>query len=210
MANDKCDICGDENSYRYYTKDGNRLCNKHYQQIIRHGKILKRTRFDKNSFIEKENYLIMELFDSHGIKTGETIIDKDMKEKISHIKWYKRVNKKSEYTYGKINRKTIMLHRYILFGDNDTSINPVDHIDGNGLNNLKSNLRECLHKENIRNMHKEKVIGVSFSKERNKWVAQITVDYKHIHLGRYALYEDAVNARLKAEKLYFKEFSSQN
>ena len=43
-------------------------------------------------------------------------------------------------------------------------------------------------------------------KNRNKWIAQITVNYKNIHLGRYENIEDAIKARKEAEVKYFGEY----
>lgn len=51
--------------------------------------------------------------------------------------------------------------------------------------------------------------GVMWSKCCNKWVAQITVNYKNIHLGTFEDKEDAIKRRLKAEKEYFKEYAPQ-
>ena len=90
----------------------------------------------------------------------------------------------------------------------------IDHIDRNKLNNRKNNLRVTNDYGNARNTSLAKnntsgIIGVSFVSDRNKWVAQITVNYQNISLGRYINKEDAIVARLKAEKEYFGEFAPQ-
>lgn len=46
-------------------------------------------------------------------------------------------------------------------------------------------------------------------KEKNKWVAQITIDYKTKRIGGFNDKNDAITARLKAEKEYFGEFAPQ-
>lgn len=48
----------------------------------------------------------------------------------------------------------------------------------------------------------EKHRGVSFDKRNNKWIAFIKVDGRHKTIGRYIKFEDAVKARLEAEKIY--------
>ena len=48
-----------------------------------------------------------------------------------------------------------------------------------------------------------------FDKRRRKWVANITYNNKRLHLGRYALKEDAVRARLSKEVELFREFAPQ-
>jgi len=65
----------------------------------------------------------------------------------------------------------------------------VDHIDGNGLNNRRSNLRICTQAENLRNSPGRSVSsrfkGVSFDRRRNKWAACISHDNRTIHIGHF-------------------------
>ena len=86
----------------------------------------------------------------------------------------------------------------------------IDHKDQNELNNQKYNLRVITHSQNIfnvklRNNNTSGVRGVYFETKKNKWYSKIEVNYKHIHLGYYEKFEDAVNARQRAERRYFKE-----
>lgn len=83
----------------------------------------------------------------------------------------------------------------------------IDHINGDGTDNRWCNLREVTHAENSRNLKLSSrnttgVVGVSWSKSRNKWVASINVKGKTKFLGRFNELSDAVNARKEAEKLY--------
>lgn len=55
-----------------------------------------------------------------------------------------------------------------------------------------------------------KIAGVTFRKDRNKWLAVITKDFITHHLGLFIEYEDAVAARLEAEKLLYGEYSAKN
>jgi hypothetical protein len=48
------------------------------------------------------------------------------------------------------------------------------------------------------------VKGVVWDKENNKWRAQIGLQGKHIHLGRYSDLEEAIRVRKEAEEKYFK------
>ena len=89
-----------------------------------------------------------------------------------------------------------------------------DHINRNPLDNRKENFRKATHQENIRNSSKPKnntsgFIGVSQNKTEDKWRAYIKVDYKQISLGGFADKNDAIKARLEAEKKYFGEFAPQ-
>ena len=104
-------------------------------------------------------------------------------------------------------RKAVRMHVWLGFKG-------YDHIDRNELNNRKSNFRKATAKENARNGSKRRTntsgfIGVTWNKNRQKWVAQITVDYKNIGLGYFANKEDAIRARLNAEAKYFGEFAPQ-
>jgi hypothetical protein len=91
----------------------------------------------------------------------------------------------------------------------------VDHINGNTLDNRKNNLRICTNRENISNRTKlgtnntSGILGVRFDNRRNKWYADIQYKGKCIFLGYFNIKEDAIKARIDAEKLYFKEFKSK-
>ena len=84
----------------------------------------------------------------------------------------------------------------------------IDHIDRDRLNDKIENLRLVTHVQNnqnksIRSDNKSGVTGVSWNKARQKYVARITKNGKHIHLGFFSELEDAIAARQKAEKELF-------
>ena len=76
-----------------------------------------------------------------------------------------------------------------------------DHINGDGLDNRRENLRVATPAQNGRNRHRRKrntssrYLGVTWHTARGKWGAQITVNYKHIHLGLYVTEMAAAQAR---------------
>lgn len=98
----------------------------------------------------------------------------------------------------------IELHRWIMgFPDGY-----IDHINNNNLDNRKENLRIVTNSQNLLNAkvridNKSGHKGVYFDKKRNKWVAEIKVNYKKISLGRFNLLDDAIKVRKQAEKKYF-------
>ncbi|HAR45060.1 MAG TPA: endonuclease [Nitrospiraceae bacterium] len=115
-------------------------------------------------------------------------------------------------------RKTIYMHRVILgAGPHEM----VDHINGDGLDNRKANIRKCTHAENQRNIHARNSIcgfkGVT-KVQRNyqlkkPWVACITVGCKQsrrIHLGYFENPVDAAHAYDHAAQKYFGEFANCN
>lgn len=87
----------------------------------------------------------------------------------------------------------------------------IDHRDRNGLNNSVVNLRESTLQQNAWNrspgtMNKSGVIGVTKIKG-DRWQASIEVDAKRISLGRFDDKDEAIAARVEAERLYFGEFA---
>lgn len=82
--------------------------------------------------------------------------------------------------------------------------NDVDHIDRDRINNKWNNLREVSRSCNLRNCNISKIntsgiTGVSWSKQLNKWVAQITILNKNINLGYFKDIADAAKARWNSE-----------
>ena len=87
----------------------------------------------------------------------------------------------------------------------------VDHIDGNKTNNHINNLRYVTNQENAMNAKLNcktttNIKGVTYYKNLKKWIAQITVNGKHIHIGCFDNIEDAINARVKKAKELFGEY----
>jgi len=183
-------------------------CSKHYTQLRKHGRILERTNADPNEIIKYEDYAEIILYDKNQKECGRALIDLEDIDKIKDIKWHK--SEKQRSTFYCINSKFGRLHRFIL-DITDKNIF-VDHINHNGLDNRKSNLRTCCNAENICNCHTPKnnksgCKGVYYCKERGKWAAQVTINNKTKSLGRFDTYEEAVKVRLKAEKEYYGEFA---
>lgn len=98
-------------------------------------------------------------------------------------------------------RKTIQIHRWII---NCPEGLTVDHINHNPLDNRRCNLRICTQFENNKNKKSNTSghVGVYFYKQAKKWRAYITYKRKMISLGLFENIEDAIKARLEAEKKY--------
>ena len=76
----------------------------------------------------------------------------------------------------------------------------VDHMNGNTLDNRKSNLRIVTHK--INNHNETKAKGYFWNKNIKKWQSSICVNYKTIYLGLYNTEIEARAAYLEAKKKY--------
>jgi hypothetical protein len=105
----------------------------------------------------------------------------------------------------------IYMHRLIL-GLSAKDDFMVDHEDHNKLNNRKNNIRIVTCAENNFNTklnikNKSGIIGVYYKEKI--WEARLQKNKKLVLLGRYKTIEDAIIARLKAEKEYFGEFAPQ-
>lgn len=89
----------------------------------------------------------------------------------------------------------------------------IDHIDGNGLNNQRDNLRLATPSQNAMNRPKQNnntsgYKGVSWSKKSGKWIAKIKVNGKSIYLGSFDSIEDAYEFYCNAVEKYHGEFGN--
>lgn len=108
------------------------------------------------------------------------------------------------------------LHRILLSLGSARPI--VDHIDGNPLNNVRSNLRICSTQQNSWNQKKRSKVGgyssqyrgVYWDKRNRKWRSAITVSNKFICLGRTHLEVVAAKIYNYWAKHYFGEFARLN
>jgi hypothetical protein len=109
---------------------------------------------------------------------------------------------------------TESLHRFILNRQPGDGV-LVDHRDGDGLNNRRSNLRLATPADNARN-HKKSAnntsgfVGVSWHEPSRKWVAQVCVDGNNLWLGLYSTAKDAAVARDAAAKHLYGGFARSN
>ncbi len=139
-------------------------------------------------------------------------ISKEDLEECEKYKWY--LNKTSGYVFTSDTGETLLLHTFIarlMFPDDDdwyknggSTKLTVDHINRCKIDNTRPNLRLATRKQQQanRNMflnNKSGVKGVVFDRDRKKWRAEITINYKNINLGRYDDKEDAVRIRDFAE-----------
>lgn len=112
---------------------------------------------------------------------------------------------------------SILLHRLIM---NAPPGMEVDHIDGDGLNCVRSNMRLATRSQNIRNSGKKQFRvgaspgsafkGVSWHKATRKWVARIMYEGKRTSLGYFSSEVDAAITYDIAAKRFFGGFARLN
>ncbi len=118
----------------------------------------------------------------------------------------------------KILKRNLYKHHVVWFlYYNEWPKKQLDHIDNNPKNNNVENLREATDQQQRRNQPKSKkrsysskYKGVFRDKSSNKWLSQIKVDRKCIHLGRFVIEIEAAKAYNEAASKYFGEFACLN
>ncbi|MEM5811007.1 MAG: hypothetical protein QXP66_03845 [Candidatus Aenigmatarchaeota archaeon] len=137
-------------------------------------------------------------------------------EKVNKHNWYLLKTKNTNYAYTKINRKTILMHRLILnIIDNKEKL--VDHINFNGLDNRRKNIRICNRSQNavyrkICKRNKSGYKGVVFEKrsKKNPWVVYYRYKGKSYNGGCYKTKEEAAKVYNKIVKNLHKDFAYFN
>jgi len=133
------------------------------------------------------------------------LIDDEDYEKVSKYKW-QAVYRREAWYASKTNGPS--MHIFIL-GKRKNKI--IDHIDGNGLNNQRKNLRYATHIENGYNckLYKNNTSGhkgISWHKQHKKWAAQCRVNKKNIHLGYFINKKDAIKTYETFSEKHHKQF----
>lgn len=135
-------------------------------------------------------------------------VDDEDYEMVKDTSWYTVKG----YVRGRFDGGQPLLHRLIMDFPEEMQ---VDHIDGDKLNNQKSNLRVCTNGQNQMNggayrNSSSKFRGVSWEKAQGKWRADIQANKKTKHLGVFESERDAAKAYNEAAKELHGEFARLN
>ena len=145
------------------------------------------------------------------------IVDDEDFELVSQYKWHASHGVNDIfYAYANIkkNKKYIHLSMHQLIMKTKPNLE-MDHINHNGLDNRKSNLRFVTRSENMQNARSyknssSKFKGVCWDKSENKWVAHIWHENKLICLGSFKREIKAALTYDKAAIKYFGKFANPN
>ena len=137
-----------------------------------------------------------------------TLIDSDLFAELSQLKWHKDSD---GYCINKT-RSHLSIHRVIMQAKPGEQ---VDHINGNKLDNKRSNLRICTNQENsfnrkIRSESTNGYKGIEYRLDKQKWRARIAFNSKKLSIGEYKTKEQAAVAYNIAAKYFFKDFAHLN
>lgn len=143
----------------------------------------------------------------------KAIVDDVDLEKVAGFKWRMHPGGKAQTTIGwrKGEKKSCLLMHQLVIGKAPKGFE-IDHINGNKLDNRRSNLRICSHEENMRNRkmnknNKSGFKGVGFSKRENKWQVYIGVKKAKKFLGYFEELKDAAEAYKKASEYFHGDFA---
>lgn len=162
----------------------------------------------------------MRLIEVHGNYGSRkwAMVDPEDHEWLSSKKWFLSSH---GYAYtvlrkvkaaGKSTQQNVPMHRVVALANSDQH---TDHINGDKLDNRKSNLRLCTNRENAMNARRRPLNtsgykGVGWDKAKGLWRAYIKVNYRQIWLGYYRDRESAALAYNEAARLHFGDFARLN
>ena len=103
----------------------------------------------------------------------------------------------------------------ITFIPNPLNLSEIDHIDRNKLNNNCDNLRWITKQannlnKNVKDINNSGTTGVYWSGRRNKWYAQIKINYKQIYLGSFKSKDRAIEVRKEAEEKFWNNYTTKH
>jgi hypothetical protein len=154
------------------------------------------------------NFAEILLYNKGGVECSRTSIELQDVHKVLPYKWCL-----SDHGYVVTGAGKTRQHLHRLIADIPDNME-TDHIDGDKLNNRRSNLRVATRKNNNQNRRAwgvtSKYKGVAWKKQTRKWCALIGVDKKRIHLGYFLSETDAALAYDTAAKQFFGEYARLN
>ena len=141
---------------------------------------IRRTKRDLNLVLTEGGQAKIELMDTTSTPIGYAIIDAQDVDKVKNFRWGLGGYPGDLYRHVKCSKLTIGLARFILDLTDKTLF--VDHINGDTLNNTRSNLRIVTHKQNMFNTskHKDNTTGYKGVVKRSENCFEVNIQKKYI------------------------------
>ena len=141
------------------------------------------------------------------------IVDPEDYEELTKYKWFAKRFKGRFYAGRTVKKKTVRMHQAII-GDVEGKV--IDHINHNGLDNRKANLRFVTTQQNSWNRRKNRgnyssrYKGVAWSKSRKKWRTKVKCNGRVISIGHFDDERAAAMAYDARAKKLFGEYAAPN
>lgn len=147
----------------------------------------------------------------------EALVDDKDYDRLSQWKWY--AHRRSDFWYAERQvrvtpnkQRALKMHREIMLTPKGMM---TDHINHDGLDNRRANLRVCSHAQNMQNSRSAKnssslYKGVSFDKKSGKWDVRIHIDGGQCFLGRFHCELDAAEVYDNKAREEYGEFACTN
>lgn len=190
-----CEICGTKSGKIHWSSAAQKmLCNKHRSQFNRLGKFLERTKRDKNIINVYDDYAEILFEDTNGEITGKAIIDVEDVQRCSEHKWMiTEYMGNTRYVKSIIDGVNTGLHRFVM---NATKGDVVDHINRDGLDNRKQNLRIVTTSENSVNSKTRSATGEkNIYMHHGKYQVEIVRNYKTVFMKSFKTLKEAIESR---------------
>lgn len=167
----------------------------------------------KNKYTVTNNVVTMTV-EKNGEVAAKVLFDlEDLPRVQKYDKWLLTDN---GYCYTNVDGKKRLMHRILLKVRSSRFV--VDHIDGDKVNNLSTNLRKATRRQNGKNITKtfdrsnntSGYKGVSYHSKRKHYQAKIGVDGKTKWIGGYETALEAAKAYDEAARAYHGEFAYLN
>lgn len=144
------------------------------------------------------------------------VIDDEYWELVAQHRWRVLVQPHGQYAIAALPRRngkqrTLSMHRLILDAGSGQM---VDHIDKDGLNNKRGNLRFCTKAQNAQNRRhlggESPYRGVFWYKKSGRWGARITARREERFLGLFSSEEEAARAYDRSALELHEQFANLN
>jgi len=183
-----------------------KYCDKHYLQVKRHGKILKRTIYDRNRIFKRGKYAYISVFNNKQIVVGRVKIDRDDLALVQNYKW----NFSNNTIVSSDNGKKYLNMRRLIMKVSKEQILGVK--DGNPFHLTKKNIfiaedqSEYLARpRKKRSTNTSGITGVYWCSRLQCWEVKLGYRNKQYHGGYFDKKSDANESRIELENKYWAE-----